>query len=112
MITQDHGEAPDPPHITADFDIWERECPADFTFKHLRTAKLSHIITKNEMEFVKFVLGRSPLLEVMSISLDTVSGGLDTEYGGTLKAVNEVLRFRRASRKVEISFFEGSHHHY
>ncbi|KAL1804194.1 hypothetical protein ACET3Z_032841 [Daucus carota] len=97
-----HGEAPDPPHYkTADFDIWERQCPADFTFKHLRTAKLSHIISKNEMEFVRFLLGRSPLLEVISISLDT-------EYGETLEPVNEVLRFRRASPGVEISFFQGS----
>ncbi|KAK1375085.1 F-box domain-containing protein [Heracleum sosnowskyi] len=63
-----YGEEPDPPHYkTADFDIWERKCPADFTFKCLKTVKLSYISTKHDMEFVKFVLGRSPVLEVISI---------------------------------------------
>ena len=98
LITQDHVEAPH--YKTADFDIWERQCPADFTFKHLRTAKLSHVFNKNEMEFVKFVLGRSPLLKEISISFD--------EFGEALEWVNEVLRLQRASPGVEISFFEGS----
>ncbi|WOH09724.1 hypothetical protein DCAR_0729182 [Daucus carota subsp. sativus] len=91
-------EAPHYKH--ADFDIWERHCPADFTFKHLRTAKLSHVFNKNEMEFVKFVLGRSPLLKEISISFD--------EFGEALERVNEVLRLQRASPGVEINFFEGS----
>ncbi|KAL1829861.1 hypothetical protein ACET3Z_008273 [Daucus carota] len=90
----------DPGHYkNADFDIWERKCPADFTFKHLKTVKLAHISTQNDKEFVRFVLGRSPVLEVISISPDY-------EYGEAMKMVNEVLRFPRASLKVNINFFD------
>ncbi|KAL1804196.1 hypothetical protein ACET3Z_032843 [Daucus carota] len=100
-----YGHFEGPNYKTADFDIWERQCPADFTFKHLRTAKLSHVFTRNERGFVKFVLGRSPLLKVISISLDI-------EHGEFWKPVNEVLSFQRASPGVEISFFEGSCHYW
>ncbi|WOG90004.1 hypothetical protein DCAR_0209245 [Daucus carota subsp. sativus] len=79
----------------ADIDIWERKCPADFTFKHLKTVKLSNIFTKNALEFVRFVLGRSPVLKMISISPNY-------EDGEAMKMVNEVLRFRRAPHKVNI----------
>ncbi|KAK1375081.1 F-box/FBD/LRR-repeat protein [Heracleum sosnowskyi] len=94
-------DAPNPAQYkAADFDIWERKCPADFTCKCLKTVKLSYISTKHDMEFVKFVLGRSPVLEVISISPD------EYEYGGAMNMVNEVMRFRRASPKVRIKFFD------
>ncbi|KAL1829856.1 hypothetical protein ACET3Z_008268 [Daucus carota] len=86
----------DPDHYkNADIDIWERKCPADFTFKHLKTVKLSNIFTENDMEFVRFVLGPSPVLEVIRISPKY-------ENGEAMKMVNEVLRFRRAPHKVNI----------
>ncbi|XP_074326939.1 F-box/FBD/LRR-repeat protein At1g13570-like [Apium graveolens] len=85
-----NGDAPDPPHYkTADLNIWERNCPSDFTFKCLKSVKLSYIATKYDLEFVKFVLVRSPLLEVISISPH------DDEFGGgAMDMVNEVLRFQ------------------
>ncbi|KAL8112797.1 hypothetical protein AgCh_020189 [Apium graveolens] len=85
-----NGDAPDPPHYkTADLNIWERNCPSDFTFKCLKSVKLSYIATKYDLEFVKFVLVRSPPLEVISISPH------DDEFGGgAMDMVNEVLRFQ------------------
>ena len=99
LFTQYSGVANPGHYKNADIDIWERKCPADFTFKHLKTVKLSNIFTKNDIEFVRFVLGRSPVLEVISISPDY-------EYGEAMKMVNEVLRFPRASLKVNINFFD------
>ncbi|KAL8154900.1 hypothetical protein AgCh_000308 [Apium graveolens] len=70
---------PRPAHYRAAyFDIWEKKCPADFTFNGLKSVNLLYI-TRDNMEFVKFVLGRSPLLEVISISL----------YGDGMELVNE-----------------------
>ncbi|KAL8154899.1 hypothetical protein AgCh_000307 [Apium graveolens] len=96
----DQDDAPDPAHYkVADFDIWERKCPADFTFKCLRTVNLLHIFHRNDMEFVKFVLGRSPVLEEISILLNC-------EHDEGMKLVDEVLCFERASPQVQLKFSE------
>ncbi|KAK1375080.1 FBD domain-containing protein [Heracleum sosnowskyi] len=79
------GEEPnDFQYRTADFDIWERNCPTDFTFKCLKTVKLSYICTKHDVEFVKFLLGRSPVLEVISISPDY-------EYGEPMRMLPDLI---------------------
>ncbi|KAL8145519.1 hypothetical protein AgCh_003617 [Apium graveolens] len=82
-----------------DLDFWERECPADFIFKHLKFVEMFGLPNKNCVEFLKFVLGRSPVLEVMRVSPHVA-------YNGKMNMANEVLHFRRASPKVDITFFD------
>lgn len=54
----------------------------------------------HEMEFLKFLLKNSPVLEVMSIL-----PGIYVSCG-KLNVVIELLRFRRASAKAEIIFIQ------
>ncbi|KAK1375090.1 F-box/RNI-like superfamily protein [Heracleum sosnowskyi] len=75
--------------------IFGRECPADFTFKQLKIVDISFVSSENVMQFLKFVLGHSPVLEVMSIS---INGNTD----GKMKMLNKVLRFQRAFPEVKI----------
>ncbi|KAL8112807.1 hypothetical protein AgCh_020199 [Apium graveolens] len=79
----------------ADLDFWEKECPADFTFKQLKVVGMSFVSSEIVMQFLKFVLGHSPVLEVMSIFI----------YGkanGKMKMLNQMLCFQRAFPEVEI----------
>ncbi|KAK1375089.1 F-box/RNI-like superfamily protein [Heracleum sosnowskyi] len=48
--------------------FWEKGCPTDFTMKHLKKVQISGVSNKKDMEFIKFVLGRSPVLKVMRVS--------------------------------------------
>ncbi|KAL8144718.1 hypothetical protein AgCh_003059 [Apium graveolens] len=82
-----------------DLEFWERECPTDFTFKHLKFVEMFGLPNKNCVEFLKYVLGRSPVLEVMRVSPHGA-------YNGKMNMANEVLHFRRASPKVDITFFD------
>ncbi|KAL8112799.1 hypothetical protein AgCh_020191 [Apium graveolens] len=50
------------PDKVADLDFWEKECPTDFTFKHLKSVEMEGLSNKNCVKFLKFVLGRSPVL--------------------------------------------------
>ncbi|KAK1401289.1 hypothetical protein POM88_000894 [Heracleum sosnowskyi] len=83
----------------AALDFWEKECPSNFTFKHLKMVVMSGVSNENDVEFLKFVLGRSPMLEVLSISPDAY-------YKRKMNMVNQVLRFQRAFPEVEIKFFD------
>lgn len=80
-------------------DLWERGCPTDFTFKHLKSVEMTWVMNENSLDFIKFVLGRSPELEVMSVSLCA-------DPDEKINMANEVLHFRRASPKVDIRFFD------
>lgn len=86
-------------HEAVALDFWKRECPADFTFKHLKRVNMSFLSNEHDLEFIKFVLGRSPVLEVMRVSPREV-------YNGNMNMVNEVLHFQHASPKVDIRFFD------
>ncbi|KAK1375078.1 hypothetical protein POM88_031271 [Heracleum sosnowskyi] len=83
----------------ADLDLWDKEGLTDFKFMHLEIVKMWYVSNEYDKKFIKFVLGRSPMLQMMSISLDE-------GCTGKLSMVNEVLHFRRASPKVDINFFD------
>ncbi|KAF5946913.1 hypothetical protein HYC85_017141 [Camellia sinensis] len=52
-----------------DLDFWEKECPSDCTFSLLETVKMTDMSSvPHEMEFIKFLLRNSPMLETMSIT--------------------------------------------
>ncbi|XP_058183575.1 F-box/FBD/LRR-repeat protein At1g13570 isoform X2 [Rhododendron vialii] len=82
-----------------DLDFWENECPSDCTFRLLKSVKIADISgVPHEMEFIKFLLRNSPVLEVMSIIPSTCV------TDGRINMLIELLRFRRASAEAEITF--------
>lgn len=83
----------------ADLDLWDKEGLTDFKFMHLRIVKMWYVSNEYDKKFIKFVLGHSPVLQMMSMSLD--EGCI-----GKMSMVNEVLHFHRASPKVDINFFD------
>lgn len=84
-----------------DFDFWEKECPCDCTFDQLKTVKMTDMSgVPHEMGFIEFLLGCSPVLEIMSITPSVYV----TE--GRLNLLIELLRFRRASAEAEIVFVQ------
>ncbi|KAL1829855.1 hypothetical protein ACET3Z_008267 [Daucus carota] len=85
----------------AGLDFWEKCCPSDFTFKHLKVMKMSNVMNKHNIEFLKFVLERSPVLEVVSVSPPSMY-----YKDGQMNMVNEVLRVGRVSPSVEINFLD------
>lgn len=96
LITQTVGLGLDK---DADLNFWEKECPADFTFKQLKVVDMSFMPSENVMQFLKYVLGHSPVLQVMSISING-------NTNGKMKMLNQVLRFQRAFPEVEIQLSE------
>ncbi|KAL1821932.1 hypothetical protein ACET3Z_016801 [Daucus carota] len=76
-----------------DLDFWEKECPTDFTFKHLKLVEMCGLPNKSCVEFLKFVLGCSPVLEVMRVSLDEA-------YDGKMNMANELLHFQRVEAEL------------
>ncbi|XP_024989650.1 F-box/FBD/LRR-repeat protein At1g13570 isoform X2 [Cynara cardunculus var. scolymus] len=84
-----------------DFDFWEKECPCDCTFEQLKIVKMTDMSgVPHEMGFIEFLLGSSPVLEIMSITPSVYV----TE--GRLNLLIELLRFRRASAEAEIIFVQ------
>ncbi|GMY26731.1 F-box/FBD/LRR-repeat protein At1g13570 [Fagus crenata] len=84
-----------------DLDFWEKDCPSHFLFERLKVVKMTEMSgVPHEMEFIKFLLENSPVLEVMSI----VPCSFVTE--GRLNMLIELVRFRRASAKAEILFIQ------
>nr|XP_017233745.1 PREDICTED: F-box/FBD/LRR-repeat protein At1g13570-like [Daucus carota subsp. sativus] len=81
----------------ADMDFWEKEIAADFLFKHLKIVKMSCVSSEKDMQFIKFVLRCSPVLELMSVSYYI-------EDGTNMNIENAVLHFPRASPGVDIKF--------
>ncbi|XP_028078827.1 F-box/FBD/LRR-repeat protein At1g13570-like [Camellia sinensis] len=52
-----------------DLDFWEKKCPSDCTFSLLETVNMTDMSSvPHEMEFIKFLLRNSPMLETMSIT--------------------------------------------
>ncbi|KAJ8569696.1 hypothetical protein K7X08_006273 [Anisodus acutangulus] len=77
------------------------EGSADVTFNHLRTVKLEGIIgTKIEMQLIKLLLAKSPMLVRMQIE----PGQGDNSPQARLKVLAELTRFRRASTEAEVVY--------
>lgn len=68
-------------------------------FSQLRMVKIVGISgIRSELEFIKFVLSNSPVLETMTIKPASLEGGWDL--------IKELLRFRRASARAEIIYLD------
>lgn len=84
-----------------DLDLWEIEAHSKCTFeklKHVKMTEMSNV--PHEMEFIKFLLCRSPVLERMSIAPCVYV------MDGRLNMLIELVRFRRASARAEILFIQ------
>lgn len=84
-----------------DLDFWVNECPSDCTLERLKTVKMTDMSgVPHEMEFIKFLLGHSPMLEIMII--------IPSVYvtDGRLNMLIELVRFKRASAQAEIVFIQ------
>lgn len=84
-----------------DLDFWEEDCPSDCALEQLKTVKMADLSgVPHEMEFIRFLLGNAPMLEIMSITPSVYV----TE--GRLNMLIELVRFRRASAQAEIIFIQ------
>ncbi|KAK3015411.1 hypothetical protein RJ639_007483 [Escallonia herrerae] len=84
-----------------DLEFWEMECPHDCTLEQLKTVKMTDMsAVPHEMKFIRFLLGNSPLLEVMSITPSVYV------TDGKLNMLVELVRLRRASSQAEIIFIQ------
>ncbi|KAK9059994.1 hypothetical protein SSX86_020698 [Deinandra increscens subsp. villosa] len=84
-----------------DLDFWEKDCPSDCTFKRLKVVKMMDMSgVPHEMGFIQFLLGNSPVLEIMSISPSVYV----TE--GRVNMLIDLLRLKRASAEAEIIFVQ------
>lgn len=82
-----------------DLEFWERKGLLDCTFKNLKTVKMTDMSgVPHELECIKFLLGNSPVLEIMSITPCVYV------IEGRLNMLIELVRFRRASAQAEIVF--------
>ena len=80
-------------------EFWAKECPKDCTFKQLKVLKMTDMSgVPHEMEFMKFLLANSPVLETMSITPCVYV------MDGRLNMLIQLVRFRRASAEAEIIF--------
>ncbi|KAL5759275.1 hypothetical protein ACOSQ2_018113 [Xanthoceras sorbifolium] len=85
-----------------DLDLQEIVCPSDCLFKHLKFVKMTDIAgVPHEMEFIKFLLKNSPVLETMSITPCVFLKDKN------LNMLIELVRFRRASAQAEIEFVQN-----
>ncbi|XP_065880025.1 F-box/FBD/LRR-repeat protein At1g13570 [Euphorbia lathyris] len=84
-----------------DLDFWTKECPKPCTFENLKAVKMTDMSgVPHEMEFIKFLLANSPLLQTMSITPCVYV------MDGRLNMLIDLLRFRRASASAEIVFIK------
>ncbi|KAG6654044.1 F-box/FBD/LRR-repeat protein At1g13570 [Carya illinoinensis] len=84
-----------------DLDFWDKECPSPCLFDRLKVVKMTEMSgVPHEMEFIKFLLESSPVLEVMSIM------PCPSVMDGRLNMLIELVRFRRASARAEIVFIQ------
>ncbi|KAK7275089.1 hypothetical protein RIF29_16196 [Crotalaria pallida] len=87
---------------TLDLEFWEKERPSDSMLSQLKVVKLTDVCgVPHEMEFIKFLLGCSPVLEMMSI----VPCVHDTE--NQMRMLIDLVKFRRASTTAEVVFFRA-----
>lgn len=85
----------------SDLDFWKTECPLDCTLKRLKTVMMTDLGgVPHEMEFIRFLLGNSPVLEKMSIAPGTYV------TAGRVDMLVELARFRRASPLAEVLFIQ------
>lgn len=85
----------------SDLDFWKTECPSDCTLKRLKTVMMTDLGgVPHEMEFIRFLLGNSPVLEKMCIAPSTYV------TAGRVDILVELVRFRRASPLAEILFIQ------
>ncbi|XP_047341290.1 F-box/FBD/LRR-repeat protein At1g13570 [Impatiens glandulifera] len=81
-----------------DLDFWKNES-LDCTFGQLHTVRMSDMSgVPHEMQFIKFLLGNSPVLEIMSIAPSTYV------TDGRMHMLVDLLRFKRASALAEIIY--------
>ncbi|KAH0648958.1 hypothetical protein KY285_034206 [Solanum tuberosum] len=77
---------------------------SDVTLDHLRSVKLEGITgTKTEIEFIKLLLSKSPVLLRMLIQQKIANVSAETR----LKVVTEITKFPRASPKAEVYYNSG-----
>ncbi|BBG94397.1 F-box/RNI-like superfamily protein [Prunus dulcis] len=85
----------------SDLDFWEKQCPSDCAFGRLKVVKMTDMSgVPHEMEFIKFLLKKSPVLETMSIT--PCAYVLD----GRLNMLIELVSFKRASPEAELLFIQ------
>ena len=83
-------------------EFWEKECPSHCIFGRLKVVKMTEMSgVPHEMEFIRFLLENSPVLEVMSIA------PCSSVTEGRLNMLIELVRFRRASPRAEILFIQN-----
>ncbi|KAF8407749.1 hypothetical protein HHK36_006884 [Tetracentron sinense] len=91
-------------HDDADFadleeDFWKAQGQLDCSMNHLRVVRVSDIVwLQPELQFMKFVLANSPVLEILSVIRKS-----DIIFDET-KMMEELLRFERASSIAEIVY--------
>lgn len=79
--------------------FWTTEGASNCSLKQLKVVKMTDIsAVPNEMEFIKYMLAKSPALEVMSIASSVYA------TDEKLKMLVGLLKFARASPKAEIQF--------
>ncbi|XP_050221212.1 F-box/FBD/LRR-repeat protein At1g13570-like [Mercurialis annua] len=84
-----------------DLDFWLKECPKNCTFEKLKGVKMTDMSgVPHEMEFIKFLLANSPVLETLSITPCVYV------MDGRVNMLVELLKFRRASALAEILFIQ------
>ncbi|CAJ2648319.1 unnamed protein product [Trifolium pratense] len=87
-----------------DMDFWKNECPSDSVLSKLKFVDLEDMSgVLHEIEFIKFLLGCSPVLETMII----IPSILDKEC--QLKMLIELMKFPRASSKAGINFIRSNY---
>ena len=80
-------------------EVWKSGCSSDYTLKRLKTVTMTALSgAAHEMEFIRFLLGNSPVLEEMWIINPCET---KEEEGGMLVGL---LRFRRASPLAGVLF--------
>ncbi|KAI3516802.1 hypothetical protein L1887_15846 [Cichorium endivia] len=86
----------------ADLDFWEKECLFDCTFERLKMVKMMDMSgVPHEVGFIGFLLGKSPVLETMSI---TPSKCMTKDR---LSLLILLTKLRRTSPEAEMIFVEN-----
>ncbi|XP_077215646.1 F-box/FBD/LRR-repeat protein At1g13570-like [Tasmannia lanceolata] len=79
---------------------WKAQTDMDCMLNHLRSVKMRSIFSfKPELEFLEMLLMNSPAFERL-----TIENMMDTSMERKAMIIKELLRFRRASGKVEIIY--------
>jgi len=72
------------------------EPPMPLRVQHVSIESISG--TKYELDFIKFLLLYSPVLEKMTVKLESSTANVRTEV------MTELIRFKRASRQAEVIY--------